>query len=186
MGTEASQRGPEVAKQCAWLITGIAVAYWVIATFFRAHWQRSMLNCLKIDFGTTRSDSQASWRFPIAFQSFFAIISGFCLLFLPDTPRWYYARDRIEEGDAVLALLNDRPLEDPHVQEQKRDILRSIQVEAENENKLSLISLVWDNTELRVGRRIRISFLILSIQQMMGIQACFASHAKISSMLIKT
>lgn len=29
MGTEASQRGPEVAKQCAWLITGIAIAYWV-------------------------------------------------------------------------------------------------------------------------------------------------------------
>lgn len=30
------------------------------------------------------------------------------------------------------------------------------------------MTLVWDNTELRVGRRIRISFLILSIQQMMG------------------
>lgn len=41
-------------------------------------------------------------------------------------------------------------------------------MEAEDENKLSLISLVWDNTELRVGRRIRISFLLLSIQQMMG------------------
>lgn len=57
------------------------------------------------------------------------------------------------------------------MQEQKRDILRSIQMEAEDENKLSLLSLVWDNTELRVGRRIRISFLILSIQQMMGNQA---------------
>jgi hypothetical protein len=41
-------------------------------------------------------------------------------------------------------------------------------MEAEDENKLSLLSLVWDNTELQVGRRIRISFLILSIQQMMG------------------
>ncbi|KAI1847064.1 hypothetical protein JX266_006939 [Neoarthrinium moseri] len=150
MSTEASQRGPEVAIQCAWLITGIAIAYW-------------------IDFGTTRSDSQASWRFPIAFQSVFAAISGACLLFLPDTPRWYYARNRTEEGDAVLTLLNDRPLEDIAVQQQKRDIMRSIQLEAEAENRLSLASLVWDKTELRVGRRIRISFLILSIQQMMGI-----------------
>lgn len=166
MGTEASQRGPEVAKQCAWLITGIAVAYWVRR--LGRGWKEIILNSVQIDFGTTRSDSQASWRFPIAFQSFFAIISGSCLLFLPDTPRWYYARDRIQEGDIVLALLNDRPLEDPHVQEQKRDILRSIQMEAEDENKLSLLSLVWDNAELRVGRRIRISFLILSIQQMMG------------------
>jgi MFS family permease len=43
-------------------------------------------------------------------------------------------------------------------------------MEAENENQLDWKSLLfWDNTELRVGRRIRISFLILSIQQMMGI-----------------
>ncbi|KAG8158428.1 hypothetical protein KVR01_011550 [Diaporthe batatas] len=122
-----------------------------------------------IDFGTTRSDSQASWRFPIAFQSVFAIISGLFLLFLPDTPRWYYARERIEEGDIVLALLNDQPVDHPNVQEQKKDILRSIQMEAEDENKFSLICLVWDNTELRVGRRIRTGFLLLSIQQMMGI-----------------
>jgi hypothetical protein len=88
---------------------------------------------------------------------------------LPDTPRWYYARDRIEEGDAVLALLHDLPTDDEKVQSQKREILTSLQLEAEDENKLNWKSLLfWDNTELRVGRRIRISFLILSIQQMMG------------------
>jgi hypothetical protein len=65
-------------------------------------------------------------------------------------------------------LLHDKPIEDEGVQMQRKEILTSIQMEAENENKLSLVSLVWDNTELRVGRRIRISFLILSIQQMMG------------------
>jgi len=108
-------------------------------------------------------------RFPIAFQAVFAIISFTLLWFLPDTPRWYYARDRIEEGDAVLMLLHDKPIEDEGVQLQRKEILTSIQMEAENENKLSLVSLFWDNTELRVGRRIRISFLILSIQQMMGL-----------------
>jgi Sugar (and other) transporter len=107
-------------------------------------------------------------RFPIAFQAVFAIISFTLLWFLPDTPRWYYARNRIEEGDAVLMLLHDKGIEDEEVQMQRKEILTSIQMEAENENKLSLLSLVWDNTELRVGRRIRISFLILSIQQMMG------------------
>jgi MFS family permease len=48
-------------------------------------------------------------------------------------------------------------------------IFQNLQIEAEQENRLSLISLVWDNTPLRVGRRIRLSFIILSIQQMMGI-----------------
>jgi len=42
MSIESKERGPEVAKQCAWLISGIALAYW-------------------IDFGFTRLDSQVSW-----------------------------------------------------------------------------------------------------------------------------
>jgi hypothetical protein len=42
MGIMKEQRGPEVAIQCAWLITGIAIAYW-------------------IDFGFTRTQHQISW-----------------------------------------------------------------------------------------------------------------------------
>jgi MFS family permease len=42
MSIEAKERGPEVARQCSWLIFGIAIAYW-------------------IDFGFTRFDSQISW-----------------------------------------------------------------------------------------------------------------------------
>jgi len=87
---------------------------------------------------------------------------------MPDTPRWYYARGRLAEGDSVLSRLHSLPLEDPKVQHQRSEILDSIALEEHEENKLSLKSLVWDNTELRVGRRIRISFMILSIQQMMG------------------
>lgn len=42
MSIETKERGPEVAVQCAWLISGIAVAYW-------------------IDFGFTRLNMQISW-----------------------------------------------------------------------------------------------------------------------------
>lgn len=149
MSIDAKERGPEVAQQCSWLIFGIAVAYWV-------------------DFGFVQLDSQISWRFPIAFQAVFALISLAGMLILPDTPRWYYAQDRLAEGDSVLSRLHDKPLEHPEVQLQRKEILDSIELEEHEENKLSLKTLVWDNTELRVGRRIRISFLILSIQQMMG------------------
>jgi hypothetical protein len=50
--------------------------------------------------------------------------------------------------------------------------MRSIELEtdAEEGTKFNLWTLFWDNTDLRVGRRIRISFLVLSIQQMMGMQ----------------
>ncbi|KAF2097821.1 putative sugar transporter STL1 [Rhizodiscina lignyota] len=142
MSIKSKERGPEVAVQCAWLISGIAVAYW-------------------IDFGFTRMDNQVSWRFPIAAQAFFAITSGAGMLCLPDTPRWYYARNRLSEGDQVLSSLWGLEAEHPNVQHMKNEILASIQVEEEEQNKLSIVSLFWDNTDLRVGRRIRISFLIL-------------------------
>ena len=47
-------------------------------------------------------------------------------------------------------------------------ILTSIKLEEEDENKFNYWSIFWDKTDLRVGHRIRISFLILSMQQMMG------------------
>ena len=91
------------------------------------------------------------------------------MAFLPDTPRWYYAKNKFEEGDDVLMRLHDAPLDDPAVVDMKAEILASIALEEEEHNKFSLLSLIWDNTDLRAGRRIRISFMILSLQQMMGI-----------------
>ncbi|KAK5941733.1 hypothetical protein PMZ80_005684 [Knufia obscura] len=150
MSIESKERGPEVAVQCVFLISGVALAYW-------------------LDFGVTRMTNQVSWRFPIAFQAFFAVVSGLGMFFLPDTPRWYYAKGRNQEGDDVLSRLHDRPLDDPAVQEMKQEIMATIKLEEEEENKFNVLHLFWDTTDLRAGRRIRISFLVLSIQQMMGI-----------------
>lgn len=182
MSTHAQERGPSVAMSCAALLAGVAISYWV-------------------DFGFTRMTTQISWvckirkfftmavipwyrslvliplqRVPIAIQSLFAIIAGTSISFCPDSPRWYYAKGRLLDGDQTLARMYgiyraDRQNYDDHfaMQETKSNIFQNLQLEAEQENRLSWVSLIWDNTPLRVGRRIRISFMILSIQQMMGI-----------------
>lgn len=90
------------------------------------------------------------------------------MLLLPDTPRWYYVRGRLQEGDDILALLHDRPVSDPAVQTMRRSILAAVQFEAEEDKKFNILDLVWDRTDLRGGRRLRIAFLLLSLQQMMG------------------
>lgn len=87
---------------------------------------------------------------------------------LPDTPRWYYAKDRIEDGDRILCNLFDAELDDIRVQEMRQAILASILLEQQEENGFRIKDLFWDTSALRIGRRIRISFLILAIQQMMG------------------
>jgi Na+/melibiose symporter-like transporter len=115
-------------------------------------------------------------RMPIAFQTIFAVLSGVSMVFLPDTPRWYYARDNIPEGDKTLSRIfgvyrkgvtNHGNV--PEIQVVKQTIMENFHVEEESSNRLTLLSLIWDNTPLRVGRRVRISFLILAIQQSMGI-----------------
>lgn len=90
-------------------------------------------------------------------------------LLLPDTPRWYYVRGRIEEGDETVSRLIDAPIDDPRVHHMRESILASIALEeSSKERGFHILDLVWDRSDLRVGRRIRISFLILAIQQMMG------------------
>lgn len=87
---------------------------------------------------------------------------------LPDTPRWYYAGGREEEGDAVLSRLHAKPIEHADVQAQKLEIMRALKLEEQNENKFRYLDLIWDRSELRAGRRIRIAYLLMVFQNMMG------------------
>lgn len=149
MSLEARERGPEVCWQVALLITGIPVAYWIDLGFVQGLETRPYL-----------------WRIPIAMQSCFAIFSAGGLLFLPDTPRWYYYHNRIPEADAMLARLHGLPENHPIVQTQKNEVLTSI---AEEDNaKFNIWNLFWDTSDYQVGRRLRTSFLILFAQQFLG------------------
>jgi hypothetical protein len=99
------------------------------------------------------------------------------MFLLPDTPRWYYAKGRTEEGDSVLCRLHDLPLDDIKVQVMKQEILSAIEMESMETSKFKVLELFWDNSDLRAGRRIRIAFLLLFLQTLMGKlpQPCFLS-----------
>ena len=90
------------------------------------------------------------------------------MFLLPDTPRWYYAKGRIEEADKTVCSLLDADVDDARVQEMKQSILASIRLEEQDERGFRIMDLIWDTSDLKVGRRIRISFLVLALQQMMG------------------
>jgi hypothetical protein len=50
-------------------------------------------------------EGQVVWRFPIAFQSVFVIISGGTIFFLPESPRWLYAHGHKEQAVRVPSPL---------------------------------------------------------------------------------
>ena len=142
-GIEIGDRGPANDFNAILLISGVPLAYW-------------------IDYGFTKMYNQASWRVPIIFQCIFAFISGGTMWFLPDTPRWYYARSRFEEGDAILVQLYEEPIESERVQYTRREILAAIESELEASASLHwkdfLTMGIVDKTRMKIIRRICICF----------------------------
>ncbi|KAL1876057.1 hypothetical protein Plec18167_005318 [Paecilomyces lecythidis] len=87
--TRAKNRGQMVLLQGFFAIGGIVIASW-------------------LEFGLYYVNSNpVSWRFPIAFQSIFAIGVVAGILFLPESPRWLVRQDRMEDAAKVLAQLED-------------------------------------------------------------------------------
>lgn len=126
----------------------------------------------QIDYGFVQYDTQFSWRVPIALQCVFALTSGGCMWFLPDTPRWYYAKGRPEQGDDALCRLTDLPLEDPKVQQTRREIFIAMEAELEAKSSLKwtqfLTSGITDKTPLRIVRRLCICFWLPFIREWTG------------------
>lgn len=89
---KSNRRGQMVMIEGAMITCGITISYW-------------------IDFGLLFADpNPVSWRFPLAFQIFFAaIIVGF-VMFLPESPRWLVLKNRDDDAREVLSsLLDDDP-----------------------------------------------------------------------------
>ena len=163
-GIEIGDRGPANAFNAILLISGVPLAYW-------------------IDYGFTMMNNQASWRVPIIFQCIFAFVSGGTMWFLPDTPRWYYARNRFEEGDAVLAQLNDTDVDSEKVQYTRCEILAAIESELEASASLSwkdfLTMGIVDKTRMKIIRRICMCSWLPMIREWMG-SSLIAYYSKYS------
>ncbi|KAJ4345338.1 uncharacterized protein N0V89_011468 [Didymosphaeria variabile] len=146
----AHQRGKLIVLQLVTNIFGIVITNWMNYGF------------------TYIPDSPISWRFPLAFQCFFAIVTIFMVLIAPESPRWLVMRDRVEEAQAILARLAGKPSDDAEVVDEVQYLVAMVQHENEVQNSVS-VKEIFSNGEQMTFRRILLGAGTPFFQQMGGV-----------------
>ncbi|GMM47261.1 hypothetical protein DAPK24_038360 [Pichia kluyveri] len=86
-----------------------------------------------VDYGTKNRNDSGSYRIPIALQMLWAIILMIGLFLLPETPRFFVRKGKIDEAAKVLATLRQQPVDSTYVQEELAEIIEN------NERESALI-----------------------------------------------
>ncbi|SGZ53333.1 CIC11C00000000158 [Sungouiella intermedia] len=94
--SRAENRGRLVNLEGSVVAVGTLIAYW-------------------LDFGLSYVDTSIQWRFPVAFQIFFALILFTGITNMPESPRWLISKDRKDEAMEVLAALKGLSIDDDEV-----------------------------------------------------------------------
>lgn len=108
--SKAHNRGFLICMEASTVAVGTVIAYW-------------------LDFGLSYVDTSVSWRFPIAFQIFFAIILMSGVLVLPESPRWLLRHGYDAEATRVLAALENRTVDDEIAVEAKTRLAHSLEAQ---------------------------------------------------------
>ncbi|KAH8821905.1 hexose carrier protein, partial [Xylogone sp. PMI_703] len=84
-----------------------------------------------INFGFTYVDQNkdVTWRFPLAFQCFFALLTMGLLYFMPESPRWLVLKDRTNEAQQIIARLLAKPTDDQEVRDSLALIVDAVEWE---------------------------------------------------------
>lgn len=147
--SKPEKRGMLVNLEGSVVAIGTFVAYWV-------------------DFGMSYVNNSSQWRFPVAFQIFFAFFVMIGALQLPESPRWLLSKGRREEAVFVLAALNDVPIDDEGVDEEATAIQDA--VEKVSKKQIS-IKEVFTGGKTQHFRRMLIGSSTQFFQQFTGCNA---------------
>ncbi|KAK3635515.1 hypothetical protein LTR56_014682 [Elasticomyces elasticus] len=82
-----------------------------------------------VAYGTENVNNDSSYRIPIGLQFIFGVVLGVGLFFLPDSPRFFVKRGRIEQARKALAAVRDQPLDSEYVEAELAEIIANEEYE---------------------------------------------------------
>ncbi|TKA72651.1 hypothetical protein B0A49_06614 [Cryomyces minteri] len=82
-----------------------------------------------VDYGTQNRTDTGSYRIPIGIQFAWGLILGGGLMFLPDSPRYFVKRGRIEKARNALVRLRGQPPESEYIEAELAEIIANEEYE---------------------------------------------------------
>lgn len=170
--SKPEHRGKLVALQLVMVIFGISLTNWINLAM------------------TYVVGSEVTWRFPLAMQCFWAVVTIGLLPFMVESPRWLVYRDRHDEARTVLARLANTDEDDADVLGELKIISETIAAEKAG-GKVGWRE-VFSGGEQQNFRRICLGAGTSIFQQMGGInvvcmrQESYSSHPDPCSRLSTT
>ncbi|KAJ5094320.1 hypothetical protein N7456_010181 [Penicillium angulare] len=151
--SKAASRGKGLAIELGINIFGVMMSYW-------------------IDYGFSFVESEVQFRFPIALQILFAIVTFFGVLFLPESPRWLIKHGEEDKARHIIWRLQDNAKEidtnDAVVAIDVREISQAIREETEASAEGSF-KLIFQNGDQKFLYRTLLGMGGQMMQQISGI-----------------
>jgi len=147
--TPARQRGP-LASIIQFLVTvGLAAGYF-------------------ISYGTTKIESSASWRLPLAFQAFLAFCFAAACTMIPPSPRWLLSKGRLEEAAAAWTRLQV-PVEEQEIDQANLEVAKKASGKGLWENIKFTLRGFSKVVERSARKQTALGCFLMAMQQFSGI-----------------
>jgi len=101
-----------------------------------------------INEGTRNIDSRWAYRIPLLIQLLPPLVFTAFLLWIPDTPRWYISRGKMDKGLQAMRRLRGPTYTEEEIQKEVRDIAAFLEMELELEGSVSYLDC-FRGTDLR-------------------------------------
>jgi Sugar (and other) transporter. len=112
--------------------------------------------------------SPVSWRFPLGFQCFFALVTIAFVLVAPESPRWLVMKHRANEAREILARLLAKSTDDQEVVDDIQSLEISVNHESEVQQSKPLQAIFKRKSKQQTLRRILLGAGTAFFQQVGG------------------